>query len=307
TRDLARRSTPCSRRLGRPARGSPAKAARPSGAATRASSSIRTATPGRSPTTRTGPSAPTARSSYRRAKAEAPKCRHLRRSPPGTDGNHSAAGFRTAPSGAVSHSGHTIARMPTPTEHLRVRARRIVEEARRLVPLRAALLAGSAGRGDADFYSDIDLLLYVDELPTDETVAAVRDVVGGTDPSGKERTEQACGEEFDLDGVHAEMVFFKVREFEARLDDLLDRLVDFDAPTQKILMGLAEGLALEGADLIERWRARVSDFPEPLRRAMIERYWTFFPLWYYTDVLAEHDAELWRLDVLVEAAFNLLG
>ncbi|TML84352.1 MAG: nucleotidyltransferase domain-containing protein [Actinobacteria bacterium] len=197
--------------------------------------------------------------------------------------------------------------MPTPTEHLRVRARRIVEEARRLVPLRAALLAGSAGRGDADFYSDIDLLLYVDELPTDETVAAVRDVVGGTDPSGKERTEQACGEEFDLDGVHAEMVFFKVREFEARLDDLLDRLVDFDAPTQKILMGLAEGLALEGADLIERWRARVSDFPEPLRRAMIERYWTFFPLWYYTDVLAERDAELWRLDVLVEAAFNLLG
>jgi len=188
-----------------------------------------------------------------------------------------------------------------------VRARRIVEEARRLVPLRAALLAGSAGRGDADFYSDIDLLLYVDELPTDETVAAVRDVVGGTDPSGKERTEQACGEEFDLDGVHAEMVFFKVREFEARLDDLLDRLVDFDAPTQKILMGLAEGLALEGADLIERWRARVSDFPEPLRRAMIERYWTFFPLWYYTDVLAERDAELWRLDVLVEAAFNLLG
>ena len=188
-----------------------------------------------------------------------------------------------------------------------MRASRIVDEVRRHVPLRAALLAGSAGRGDADFYSDIDLLLYVAELPTDETVAVVRDAVGGTNASRKERTERACGEEFALDGVRTEMVFFEVREFEARLDDLLDRLVDFDAPTQKILMGLADGLALEGDELIERWRARVSDFPEPLRRAMIERYWKFFPLWYYGDVIAERDAELWRLDVLLEAAFNLLG
>jgi hypothetical protein len=197
--------------------------------------------------------------------------------------------------------------MPTPTEHLRARARRIVDEARRHVPLRAALLAGSAGRGDADFYSDIDLLLYVDELPTDETVAVVRDAVGGTNASRKERTERACGEEFDLDGVHTEMVFFKAREFEARLDELLDGLVEFDAPTQKILMGLADGLALAGDDLIERWRTRVRDFPDPLRLAMIERYWKFFPLWYYADAIAERDAELWRLDVLLEAAFNLLG
>jgi hypothetical protein len=40
---------------------------------------------------------------------------------------------------------------------------------------------------------------------------------------------------------------------------------------------------------------------------MIERYWDFFPLWHYSDALAARDAELWRLAILVESAFNLLG
>jgi predicted nucleotidyltransferase len=39
---------------------------------------------------------------------------------------------------------------------------------------------GSAGRGDADFYSDLDLLLYVDELPPNETLTQIRTTVSGT-------------------------------------------------------------------------------------------------------------------------------
>lgn len=56
-----------------------------------------------------------------------------------------------------------------------------------------------------------------------------------------------------------------------------------------------------------RWRARVCEYPEPLRRAMVEQHWNFFPLWYYDEQIAVRDAELWRLDMLLDAAFNLLG
>ncbi len=38
-----------------------------------------------------------------------------------------------------------------------------------------------------------------------------------------------------------------------------------------------------------------------------EHHWRFFPLWYYQDALAGRDAELWRLELLLEGAFNLLG
>ena len=52
--------------------------------------------------------------------------------------------------------------------------------------------------------------------------------------------------------------------------------------------------------IIERWRERIRVYPEPLRRAMIERHWDFFPLWYDGVSMAARDAELWRLDLLLD-------
>jgi hypothetical protein len=194
------------------------------------------------------------------------------------------------------------------SEHLRLFARRIVDETLERVTLRAALLAGSAGRGDADHYSDIDLLLYVDQIPSRDVVAVVRQAVGGIGGGPTvQPTEQFSTEEFDLNGVRVELSFTTVSWMDARLDDLLERLIDFDSPSQKILSGLLEGLPLYGPELIGRWKARVERYPEPLRRKMVQRYWSFFPLWYGNAALAKRDAELWRLDVLMDAAFNLLG
>jgi predicted nucleotidyltransferase len=51
--------------------------------------------------------------------------------------------------------------MNSATERLRGIAQEILAAAQERVPVKAGLLAGSAGRGDADFYSDIDLLFYV--------------------------------------------------------------------------------------------------------------------------------------------------
>src|SRR5918996_458596 len=198
--------------------------------------------------------------------------------------------------------------MQEPTEHLRALATRIVEETLKRIPLRAALLTGSAARGDADFYSDIDLLLYVDEIPPEEMAAEIREAVGGTSPVRKgEPTDYFFGEEFDLEGVRTEVSFVALAWFDSRLDELVTEIEQFDSSLQKVLSGLLEGLALCGEDLLERRRARVRTYPEPLRRAMIERHWNFFPLWYYGEAMAMRDAELWRLDMLLEAAFNLLA
>jgi predicted nucleotidyltransferase len=198
--------------------------------------------------------------------------------------------------------------MDGPTEHLRGIAGRIVDEALERVPLRAAMLVGSAARADADFYSDLDLLLYVDELPATEALSEIRAAVGGTNPKAKDApTEHFCGEEFDLDGVRTEVSFMTVARVEWRIDQLLERLEEIDSPVQKVLAGMLEGLPLYGADLVRGWQARLRDYPEPLRRAMVERHWSFFPAWYYGESLAARDAELWRLDLLLEAAFNLLA
>ena len=115
------------------------------------------------------------------------------------------------------------------SERLRRLARRIVDETLKRVALRAALLAGSAGRGDADHYSDIDLLLYVDRIPSPDVVAGVRQAVGGVGRGPRvQPTEQFSTEEFDLSGVRVELSFTAVSWMDARLDDLLERFVDFD-------------------------------------------------------------------------------
>jgi len=198
--------------------------------------------------------------------------------------------------------------MNAETEHLRALAERVVQAATSRIPIQGALLAGSAGRGNADRFSDIDLLFYVDEVPTNEAIVQVREAVGGIDPLKRhDPTEYANGEEFQLDGVRTEVSFTTVERVEWQLDQLLDELEDIASPRQKFLSGLVEGLPIYGEPLIERWQRRLRDYPEHFRREMIQGHWDFFPLWYYAEAMALRDSELWRLDVSIEGAFNLLG
>ena len=73
------------------------------------------------------------------------------------------------------------------TEHLRTLARGIVDVAVERVPARGALLVGSAARGDADYYSDLDLIFYVDQLPEQQVLAGIREAVGGINPVARRR------------------------------------------------------------------------------------------------------------------------
>lgn len=192
--------------------------------------------------------------------------------------------------------------------YLRSLAERVVEAARARVPVRAALLAGSAGRGDADRFSDIDLLCYVDEVPSTAAIAEIREAVGGVDPFRRfEATEYVNGEEFRLEGVRTEVSFTDVQRIEWQLDSLLVELDRVASPRQKFLSGLAEGVPLYGEALIEQWQRRLTAYPEAFREEMIRRHWNFFPLWYYGEAMALRDSELWRLDALLDGAFNLLG
>jgi hypothetical protein len=197
------------------------------------------------------------------------------------------------------------ATMDEATDHVRALARRVVAAALELGPLRAALLAGSGARGDADCYSDVDLLLYVDELPPEDRLERLREAVGGTNAVliAPPRLVQ-----FDVGGVAVQVGYTTVARVDEELDTALVRLEEvIGSPNQKMLSGLIEGLPLHGDDVIAAWRERAAAYPEPLRRASIEHQWQFFPLWFYGDAMSRRDAELWRLDMLLEGAFNVLG
>jgi predicted nucleotidyltransferase len=199
--------------------------------------------------------------------------------------------------------------METATDRLRALARRVVDEALARGPLKGALLAGSGGRGDADAWSDIDLLLYVGELPPAGAPEELRLALGGVEPRPKRRHEgEADGIEFFLEGALVEVSYHTVVAVDRALDGLLVDLTELDQPWQKLAVGILEGLALEDDDTIEGWRRRLRDFPEPLRRALIELHWgDLFPLWHWVDSLDARDCEPFRLEMLVDGMLRLLG
>jgi predicted nucleotidyltransferase len=198
--------------------------------------------------------------------------------------------------------------MADATDRLRELARRITEVYRRHMPVDAAVLAGSGARGDADEYSDLDLLLYGKTVPPyDAAVDAQRELGAGKAVAILPHGELGFLDQFPLDGVPCQVGLLSLADVEADLDRLLVAHEGLDTPLPKIATGLLEGVALHGVVLVEQLRARVADYPESLRRAMVEQWWRFFPLWHFEPSMAARDAPLWQQEELVNAAYALVG
>jgi hypothetical protein len=198
------------------------------------------------------------------------------------------------------------------TTHLRALARRVVDSYLARGEPRAALLVGSAATGDADAYSDLDLIVYFDRVPSPEVVAETPRELGATwyrskawsDGSG-EPDEHGYGERYEVGGIECQVGLASV----GAVERLIARVVvDLDLTEErlKIMSGLHEGLALHGENLIEQWRER-SAYTDELRRATIEKRWKFFPWWYFQERLRTRDATAWRHEVLAQSVYGIVG
>lgn len=173
---------------------------------------------------------------------------------------------------------------------------------------RALILTGSAVQNQADFYSDIDLIAYYDALPADEELAAARERNGGENHVwiSAERDSGTIIEQYDVRGVPCQVLHTTVATWQQHIAIVREQL-DVASPLQKALSGMLACVPLHGAELIRQWQTLVADYPDALAEAMVRHYLQVFPLWGLVDYLAGRDALLWRYQVTVEAAQNLLG
>ena len=178
----------------------------------------------------------------------------------------------------------------------------------KLPQTKAILSIGSVSYGIVDESSDIDIALYYDELPTDEELrqAMVRNGTSEFNWQLGSREEGGIIDSYFVGGVECQFAHTTLAAMDKDMDSILIDL-DVDSPFQKALSGVLTGKTLMGGDLIESYRARARDYPDPLRKAMIERFLSFQPLWAIEDRLNSRDAELWRMQALVEGSYNLLG
>jgi hypothetical protein len=69
-------------------------------------------------------------------------------------------------------------------------------------------------------------------------------------------------------------------------------------------MGILEGVALHGKDVVDRWKERAA-YPESLRRREVEDNIRVFAIWRADAQLAARDAELFRRQMLLDGAFRV--
>ena len=172
---------------------------------------------------------------------------------------------------------------------------------------RAVLLTGSAAIGEADNNSDLDLILYHDEVPGYDQLAACRSELGATEFVELGRADGELAEQFKVGAIDCQLAHSAVAAWDREMDSVLVHL-EVDSAVQKALGGLLEGIVLHDPDgLLESWRKRASDYPEALRVAMVDANLVIPATWYIADRLKARDARLWLREELVDSAFRILG
>jgi hypothetical protein len=193
------------------------------------------------------------------------------------------------------------------SRYLQTLARRVAAAYVAHTQPRAMLLTGSAAAGASDSYSDLDLVAYYDERPTEAQRAAARKQVERQLRGAQLARRHAFGGDwYAINGVHCEIGYLDVRSVERDLTKVLEEH-DPDPLLQKALCGLLQGVPLHGEDLIRGWQARAATYPEGLARAMVERHLRFLPIWWAPGYFAARDATVFFHQSAVDACLNVLG
>lgn len=175
--------------------------------------------------------------------------------------------------------------------------------------VRAAMVTGSVAEGECDFYSDIDMSIYYDELPTEEEIEIARQLNQGSARtwSFADRDEEGFGEAYKVNGVECQFGHVTINQWERDMATVLEHL-DVTSWVQKALYGTLVCIPLYGEELINYWKQKASNYPEALALAMVKQHLQFFASWgLQENYFITRDGTLWQHQVLVATTQNILG
>lgn len=168
---------------------------------------------------------------------------------------------------------------PTATEDSHIRYE-IAQELANLAPPsfdQESVLTGSASRGVADKYSDIEMMFYVNALPAREDReawlydAGALDIVFDTEASG----DSEVWVTFYINGISVEAGWRVITEHEKDLDDIVACKVVAHGPLTLAWI-MTHAIPLQSVGHLPRWQRKLSHYPEVLTPKIIDsvnEYW----------------------------------
>jgi hypothetical protein len=164
----------------------------------------------------------------------------------------------------------------------------------------AVMLGGSASRGNADAYSDIEIGVFWSEPPTEADRMAPIEPAGGVfwelDPF--DPRDSSWMEEWGLGGVKMDMRNLTVNGVETILQDVLENS-DTGRLKQVLLSAIQYGIPLVNEPLVNVWKEKIAVYPRSLAEAAIREYLHLDEWCWWVELLAS------RGDItLVYSAFS---
>src|SRR5438128_1388465 len=144
-------------------------------------------------------------------------------------------------------------------------------------------LGGSAARGLADAYSDLDMAVYWDQLDGDWLAAPPLQSAGGERFTFRKLfDDQVAVEQYQIGAAKVDVAHFSLGWWERIAADVLER-ADMAPEKQEVLDGFLSAIPIHGTPLYEQWRARIAAYPDELARQMVKQHLAFYPGWVLTQ------------------------
>ena len=174
--------------------------------------------------------------------------------------------------------------------------------------VRSVVVGGSAVRGEADAYSDIDMIVYWDRvdgawLETPQLTAT--NVRRFTFMHLVQVDPRLYLEQYFVGDVKVDVGHLALDWCEEEISAVVDRL-DAMPDRRELLQGLSEAVVLHGPDVVERLRARAA-FPDALADRLVADHLMFMPPWVLTKHGIERDDLFGYYETLRTALTNLVA
>jgi hypothetical protein len=152
------------------------------------------------------------------------------------------------------------------------------------------------------------MTVYYDVMPDADDLRRVREQLapGPLVWSMGAHADGDFAEAFRMNGVEVQIGHTTVERWEAAIAAVLAG-EDPASPAHKAMSGTLISIPVVGEARLAAWQARLRQYPDALRMAMVTHHLKFFRLWALVGRMGTRDAGLWFRQMLVESSFNLLG
>jgi len=183
------------------------------------------------------------------------------------------------------------------TEYLLELGKKVTSKYTEWEGTKAIALGASISKNQATNFSDIDIMMIYDEIPSDEFMDQVFKENGGTNRKILNKSENGCLELYYVNGVECQFSHSLKDFYEEVVVEVLEKH-SIEPMIQLVADGFQTVIPLYGVEYINGIKAKLKEYPEELALKLAERYLRFGPYDELRYRFQKEDNIIWNRDVI---------